>query len=249
MFDQTLLLDTGTRKTWTVFAGLSGQLLALGAAMLIPLVYTDKLPLFRVIDLHIMPPIMRVPEPPPDLLKPAHHVTARRIFSESGLYVPRRIPTQIANIIDDTRDVAAETGPFIPGAIADSHSGMTGIPAIIATQPPPPPPPRPVEPRSIAATGAPTRISGGVLAALLIHKVIPPYPALAKQARVSGTVELLAVVGKDGTVKKLDVVSGHPLLVPAAIDAVRQWVYRPTLLSGEPVEVIAPISVHFTLTP
>ena len=73
------------------------------------------------------------------------------------------------------------------------------------------------------------------------------YPALARSARVQGTVHLLGVVSKDGTIQKLQVLGGHPLLVAAAVDAVKQWVYRPTLLNGEPVEVIAPIDVIFTL--
>jgi protein TonB len=76
---------------------------------------------------------------------------------------------------------------------------------------------------------------------------MPIYPQLARQARVSGTVELVGVIAKDGTVRQLNVISGHPLLIPAAVDAVKQWTYRPTLLSGEPVEVVAPITVHFIL--
>lgn len=84
--------------------------------------------------------------------------------------------------------------------------------------------------------------------ARLIKKVIPVYPPLARQARVSGTVHLIGVVAKDGTIQQLQVVSGNPLLVGAALDAVRQWVYRPTVLNNEVVEVIAPIDVIFILS-
>ena len=77
---------------------------------------------------------------------------------------------------------------------------------------------------------------------------MPAYPPLAKQARVSGTVRLIGVIAKDGTMQQLQMVSGHPLLVQAALDAVRQWLYRPTLLNGQAVEVIAPIDVIFTLS-
>ena len=80
-----------------------------------------------------------------------------------------------------------------------------------------------------------------------MKKVIPAYPPLARQARVSGTVQLIGVIAKDGTIQQLQVVGGHPLLVKAALDAVRQWIYRPTLLNGQAVEVIAPIDVIFTL--
>ena len=84
-------------------------------------------------------------------------------------------------------------------------------------------------------------------AANLITQVRPVYPPLAKQARISGTVELSAIIGKDGRVQDLKVVRGHPLLVQAALDAVKNWVYRPTLLNGEPVEVSTTIDVNFTL--
>ena len=77
---------------------------------------------------------------------------------------------------------------------------------------------------------------------------MPVYPPLARQARISGTVRLEGVISRTGHVINLQVVSGHPLLATAALDAVRQWVYRPTLLNGEAVEVIAPIEVHFTLS-
>jgi periplasmic protein TonB len=83
--------------------------------------------------------------------------------------------------------------------------------------------------------------------AKLVKKVIPEYPALAKTARLSGVVHLLGVIAKDGTIQNLQLISGHPILAGAALAAVRQWVYQPTLLNGRPVEVIAPIDVNFTL--
>lgn len=85
-------------------------------------------------------------------------------------------------------------------------------------------------------------------AAKLVRQIIPQYPELAKRARISGTVRLVGIIGKDGSIQNLQLVSGPPLLVRAAIDAVRQWIYQPTLLNGQPVEVIAPIDVVFTLT-
>ena len=81
-----------------------------------------------------------------------------------------------------------------------------------------------------------------------MRKVIPVYPRLAIIARISGTVRLTGIIGKDGLIQQLQVIDGPQLLVQAAVDAVRQWVYRPTMLSGKPVEVIAPIDVNFTLT-
>ena len=91
-------------------------------------------------------------------------------------------------------------------------------------------------------------MGGQVQAANLIKKVTPSYPPLAKQARIQGTVRFTAIIGKDGTIQNLQLVSGHPMLVPSATEAVKQWVYKPTLLNGEPVEVITQIDVNFTLS-
>jgi protein TonB len=77
--------------------------------------------------------------------------------------------------------------------------------------------------------------------------VQPAYPPLARQARISGTVVLQASIGKDGNIQNLRTVSGHPMLAPAAIEAVKQWKYRPYFLNGEPVEVDTQITVNFTL--
>jgi protein TonB len=91
------------------------------------------------------------------------------------------------------------------------------------------------------------RVSAGVTSGLLIRKVNPNYPPLARQARISGTVVLRAVISKDGSIENLSLVSGHPMLAPAAIDAVKQWKYKPYLLNGEPVEVDTEVQVNFTL--
>jgi periplasmic protein TonB len=97
------------------------------------------------------------------------------------------------------------------------------------------------------ATPQRVRVSAGVSQGLLIHQVKPSYPALARQARIQGGVVLQAVIGKDGSIQNLRAVSGHPMLTPAAIDAVKQWRYKPYYLNGEPVEVDTQITVNFTL--
>ena len=98
--------------------------------------------------------------------------------------------------------------------------------------------------------GAPSRIKigGTVQQTKLISQPHPMYPPDAKAARIQGVVKLSAIIGKDGAVMKIEVISGHPLLVPAAMEAVQQWRYQPTLLNGQPVEVITQIDVNFTLT-
>ena len=106
-----------------------------------------------------------------------------------------------------------------------------------------------VNAQSVSPAGTPGRIKvgGNVQGAMIVSKVPPVYPAAAKEAGVSGVVHLPAIIGKDGRVQELHALSGPPLLIQAAIDAVRQWVYRPTLLNGNPVEVETTIDINFTL--
>ena len=106
--------------------------------------------------------------------------------------------------------------------------------------PAPPPPPKPVN-------TAPVRIGGNVAAANIIQRVEPTYPPIAKTAHVSGTVVLHAIISKDGSIEQLEYQSGPPLLMKAAMDAVKQWRYKPTMLNGEPVDVDTTISVIFSL--
>ncbi len=117
------------------------------------------------------------------------------------------------------------------------------IPNVIAAPPPPPIP----APEVHQQPSTPIRVGGDVQMAKLLRKVVPAYPELARAARISGVVRLIGVIAKDGAVRDLHIVSGHPLLARAAMEAVQQWVYKPTLLNGDPVEVIAPIEVSFTL--
>ena len=91
-------------------------------------------------------------------------------------------------------------------------------------------------------------VGGIVQSAKLIRKPVPVYPSLARQARIQGTVKFTAIIGRDGAIQNLTLLTGHPLLVQAAQDAVKQWVYQPTLLNGEPVEVVTEIDVNFALS-
>jgi protein TonB len=114
--------------------------------------------------------------------------------------------------------------------------GVTSaVPVLAKTAVPPPAAPQ-------KAHAAPV-VAGGNL----IHDVKPQYPPQARQARIEGTVVLLAVIGKDGSVRDVQVKSGSPLLAQAAIEAVKQWRYKPYLLNGQPVEVDTQITINFTL--
>ncbi len=134
----------------------------------------------------------------------------------------------------------------VPGGVPGGIPGgvLGAFPTSLPSAPPPPPPvaaepSKPAQPSRIA-------VGGRVQSALLVHEVSPSYPPLAKAAHVAGTVWLKAIVSSDGKVKDLTLISGPPLLVSAAEAAVRQWVYKPTLLNGLPVEVETDITVTFS---
>jgi len=141
--------------------------------------------------------------------------------------------------------IAPGTPGFVPGAMAGGViGGIIGSVPTEAIAPAPPPSQLDSAPPGINRI----RIGGNVQQAKLIQQPKPVYPPLAKQARISGVVKLNAIIGKDGAVQNLTVASGHPLLVPAAMEAVKHWVYQPTLMNGAAVEVITQIEVNFTLS-
>jgi len=172
-----------------------------------------------------------------------------RQFDAGRLMAPKSIPKEIAQIREEELPPPSSGVGGVVGGVAGGVGGgavggiLGGILGGVPSAAPPPPPP----PKQERATPQRIRVGGNVQAANLINQVRPIYPPLAKQARISGTVELSAIIGKDGRVQDLKVVRGHPLLVQAALDAVKNWIYKPTLLNGEPVEVSTTIDVNFTL--
>jgi len=166
----------------------------------------------------------------------------QRIIQQGKMMAPTVIPKEVKMIKEEALPpdvpVYASSGG-VPGGVPGGMPGgvMGGILGGVGSAPPPP---KPEGPKRI-------RVSTGVQEAKIINKVLPVYPALARQARIQGTVKLHAIISKEGTIQQLEVVSGPPLLIQAALDAVRQWRYRPTLLSDEPVEVETYIDVIFTL--
>jgi len=155
---------------------------------------------------------------------------------------PKSVPKDIAMIKEEE---LAPPSSGVVGGVPGGVPGAAGGLGQLLNMPTAPPPPKPVEK---PVTPQRIRVGGNVQAANLIRKVTPVYPPLAKQARVQGTVRFTAIIGKDGTIQNLQLVSGHPLLVAAAQEAVKQWQYKPTLLNGEPVEVVTQIDVNFTLS-
>jgi protein TonB len=164
----------------------------------------------------------------------------------SRFQVPIEIPKEIPAPIEDIPTISSlgvlggVTGGVPGGVVGGVPGGMLGgVLGRVPSVAPPPPPPR--------GKKKPIRVGGNVQASKLIHRVEPRYPELAKKARVSALVLLQVTVGEDGNVADIKLLRGHPLLNKAALDAVRQWKYSPTLLNGEPVPVIATVTVNFVL--
>jgi protein TonB len=250
MFDQTFVDGVGkTNKSWTVALSFGAEFLAIGVMILIPLIWTEVLPKASLVNMLTAPAPPPPPPPPPPPAPPVVkvHVIPRQ-FNGQTLQAPREIPKQVAMITDDALPPASvSSGVGVPGGIpGGSSSGLGGG---VGFAPPPaaaPPPPKVdvVKPKPVG----PQVIGGKVQAAKLINGPKPNYPTIAKSARIQGTVVLQAIIAEDGTVQKLTVLSSaNPLLTPAAIEAVKKWVYQPTLLNGEPVQVITEITVNFTL--
>lgn len=173
-----------------------------------------------------------------------------RQFDAGRLTAPKQIPKEIAMIKEEELPMAGNVGVVggVPGGVPGGTPGgvIGGIIGGIPSAAPPPPPPvkkeeKPPPPQRI-------RVGGNVMAAKLVRQPKPTYPPLAKQARIQGVVRFQAMIGKNGTIQNLQLISGHPLLVPSATEAVKQWIYQPTLLNGEPVDVVTQIDVNFTLS-
>jgi protein TonB len=233
MFEQSLLIDhAGGRKTATFAASLTAQILVAGVLLVVPLFYHEVLPVLRVPDTIFVAGITPAPTPA------TPHTTARsNALALPGVFrppIPIRSDYPLAGpmIVDAGAPALPATSDLAPFPIGSA----TTLPQATS-----------VKPDVMKPPDTPVRVGGDVQSANLIKRVVPAYPQPARQVRVSGTVRLLGVIAKDGTIQRLQVLSGHPLLRQAAIDAVRQWVYRPTFLNGQPVEVEAPIDVIFTL--
>ena len=238
MFEDSLLDYGGrgkTRKPYTVLVSFVFQCAIIGVLILIPLIYTEALPKHQLMSFLMAPP----PPPPPPAPAPKVRVMPKVVQQPQEMVQPKAIPRQVAIIREEPLPPPGPVGGVVGGVEGGMGGGAAGgiLGGMISAAPPPPPPPPPER----------VRVGGQVQAAKLAAQPKPTYPPLARQARIQGTVRLEAVISKDGTIEELKVVSGHPLLIQSALDAVKQWRYQPTLLNGVPVEVITTIDVNFTL--
>jgi protein TonB len=248
MFSDSLL-EFGVQRKRKFFATTTSfiiNILAIIVMLLIPLAFTEQLPRAQLLTFLVAPP--PPPPPPPPAAAPVQRVVRQietDMLSSGALRTPTKIPQKIEMIKEEEAPppMPASGGVVggVPGGIPGGQMGGVIGSVITSTNLAAVPKFVPVVPQRI-------RISAGVTRGLLIHRVEPVYPTLAKAARVQGDVVLSAVIDANGQIQNLQLVSGHPMLVPAAISAVRQWRYKPYLLNGQPVEVETTITVIFTLT-
>jgi protein TonB len=244
MFEQSILTTNSRNKSWTMAVSLVLETSLILIAALIPLIYTDQLPgLSKWAEKLVLPPAA-APAPPAE-----HQSVSRRAPSLNKVFTaPAAVPPKVRHVIDDPAQFAPQStsDAMVVGSVVGAGNGdvLSHVLNNLIV-PRPQPPPTPAAPKPTAT--APVRVSGTVQEARILRRIMPIYPPLAITARVQGTVHLVGVIARDGTIRDLQVIDGHPMLVRAAVDAVRQWIYKPTLLSGEAVEVMAPITVTFKL--
>ena len=222
------------RNPWAAVGALGFQLVLLLALVVIPLFHTDPLPKREILTMLYAPPAAA--SYATRLQAPAPTYTLTSI----GIPAPiRRTQEALPPPLDTTGGVVGGVSGGVvggvPGGVPSEVLGSArSVPVLAKT----------LEPTPIKRI----RVAARVAEANLIHDVTPQYPPEAGRARLEGTVLLMAVIGKDGSVKDVRVESGLPILAQAAIDAVRQWRYKPYMIDGEPVEVDSRITINFTLS-
>lgn len=244
MFEQTFVESKKTIKTnrgSTTLISFTLQVIVIGVIVILPLMFTQALPTKELTTMLTAPPPPPPPPPPPAASAPTKAVV-QKIVPNAELRTPTSIPKTVKMVTDEPQEAPpsatmAGVPGGVPGGVAGGSAGgviggvLSSTPAALPTK---------ITPQRV-------RVSQGVTSGLLMKKVTPQYPPLARQARIQGAVVLHAVIGKDGKVQNLQVVSGHPMLTQAAIQAVRQWQYKPYFLNGQPVEVDTSITVNFSL--
>ena len=251
LFADSLLETSGgqrKQKAWATIVSLVLQCFLVSVLVLVPLWFTDVLPKQQLVTFLVAPP---PPPPPPPPAAPAPAaVKVVKIATDivnGRLQTPGRMPEKVQVIKEaEPPPLIASTGGVIGGVPGGIPGGQLGgvIGRIINATP------------SLAAVAklskpAPTvqrmRLSQGVTKGMVVYRIEPTYPPLARQARIQGVVVLTAMIDKDGNIQNLRLVSRHPMLAPAAIDAVKHWRYKPFLLNGQPLEVETTVTVRFQL--
>jgi protein TonB len=225
---------------WAAATGLHIVLLA--TLIIVPLYTTGTIQLSKYQDTLLMAP-PAAPPPPPAGRAVAPHMTPRRpnlTYTQGKVTAPASIPKRIS--LDNEAaepDLGGVVGG-VPGGVAGGQLGgsLGGVIGGTGTSVPIPPPQK-------AAAKRIVRVGSSLKAPRQIYSAQPDYPVLAREAHIWGTVVVNAVIDEQGNVVQVHALNGHPLLIPAALKAVLQWKYEPTLLNGVPVAVEMEVTVHF----
>jgi len=236
MFEDSLMESGGRIKTNQKWTGLISTLVQLGLVgflVLLPLIFTEALPKGQLTTWLVAPP--PPPPPPPPAAPQIQHVQKVSEIVDGALRTPSKIPKKVQMIQQEEapQQNSGVVGGVVGGVPGGSANGVIG--GIIGSAAPPPK----------VATPQKLRVSSGVADGLKIHDVTPTYPQMARIAHIQGDVLLQATISKSGVIENLRAVQGHPILIQAAMDAVKQWKYKPYILNGEPVEVETTIKVQF----
>jgi protein TonB len=243
--DVLLGVDPGDRKRrrWAATSSVIFQSLLLGVALILPLMFTEALPKAQLLTFLEVPP----PPPPPPPASAAEPVkVVKRLetdIMDGRLRSPARIPQTVQMIKEEEAPPPLMTGGGViggvPGGVPGGQLGgvIGGIVSATSNLA--------AVPKLAKPTVQRVRISQGVTKGMVTYKPEPVYPVLARNARIQGDVVLTAVISAEGQITQLKVLSGHALLVQAALDAVKQWRYRPFLLNGQPIEVETTVTVSF----
>jgi periplasmic protein TonB len=228
-----------SRRSWTTLTSFGLQAVAISLLLLFPLLETVGLPANRTLPT----PISWGAPPPSSPPLQRHQVTTMvSNLADNRIIAPREIPRHVAMIAETAAPPQVSFGrPGVEGGTGGgSDDGILGALNDLSAReiPLPAPAPKPATPMFRTSS---------ILEGSLIRRVQPVYPVLARSARIQGAVVLQAIISKEGSIENLRAVSGHPMLIPAAIEAVRQWRYRPYILNHEPIEVETQITVNFTL--
>jgi len=242
------LLEFGQQKKHQALATTTSFVIncfAIGLLVIVPLLFTEALPKGQLLTLLVAPPPPPPPPPPAAAVPKIVHQIQTDMLNTGQLRTPTRIPQKVQMIKEEEAPPPmAATGGVVGGVPGGIPGGQLGgvIGGIVNSAS------MAAVPKFVPVTPQRVRISQGVTRGLLVHRVEPSYPPLARAARVQGDVVLSAVIDTNGNITNLQLVSGHPMLVPAAIAAVKEWRYKPYLLNGQPVEVETTITVIFSLS-
>lgn len=251
MFESALLEKhhaiQNRRKSATLMS-LILEAVIIGVVVIIPLLITQALPTPKLATMLVAPPPPPPPPPPAPAAAKVKTATTATATKAPVVKVNKadlselRTPTKIPKNIDMRPEAAPAAAPSMAGVTGGVPGGVQGgmaggvLGGVLSS-----------DVGNMPAKPKLVKVSQGVSEGLLVHKVTPQYPPIAKQARVQGSVVLRAVIGKDGKVENVQAESGSALLASAAVNAVKQWRYKPYVLNGTPVDVETTVTVNFRL--